>query len=412
VLQSLADSLAATAQNVAAAYKTALASIANLTAQLNAAQTDANAQVTTLTGQIATLTGAAATLQSQLADANNTIATRDATIATLNGTIATLNGQISAMVATPVPMSASPATAAVTAPITVTATFPVSQNGKTATFSATGGSFTATAVTISGGTATTTFSSPSAGTFNIYAVQGLYSGGAIVTITPAPAATYSISGTISLNGAGLQNVIVALTGVATNVATTNASGNYSFAGLQNGGYIVTPAYSGYSFVPVNASVTVSGANATGNNFTAHPADRFYDNNNGTVTDNTTGLVWLKDADCTQAAGGISKAGETLPWADAQTWAGGLADGTCGLSDGSGAGSWRVPTLDELIALTNGTEPVRWGTLRVFSNVWRYYYWSSSSYTTTFAWNVYVGDGTTSGDDKSSSYYVWPVRSGQ
>lgn len=48
----------------------------------------------------------------------------------------------------------------------------------------------------------------------------------------------------------------------------NSNGNYTFTGLSNGTYTVTPAKAGYSFTPENRSVTISGANVTGKNFTA------------------------------------------------------------------------------------------------------------------------------------------------
>ena len=78
--------------------------------------------------------------------------------------------------------------------------------------------------------------------------------------------TYSISGTITSNSAALSGVTVTLTGGST--ATTNASGVYTFTGVPNGTYTLTPALSGYSFTPTTTSVTVSSANATGKNFTA------------------------------------------------------------------------------------------------------------------------------------------------
>src|SRR5206468_8940116 len=50
--------------------------------------------------------------------------------------------------------------------------------------------------------------------------------------------------------------------------TADASGNYSFTGLLNGAYTVTPTKSGFTFTPANQPVTVSGANVSGVNFTA------------------------------------------------------------------------------------------------------------------------------------------------
>jgi hypothetical protein len=54
---------------------------------------------------------------------------------------------------------------------------------------------------------------------------------------------------------------------------------------------------------------------------AWPKPRFTDNNDGTLTDNLTGLVWLRNANCN---GDIS-------WDGALTWAKTLSHGACGLA---------------------------------------------------------------------------------
>jgi len=50
-------------------------------------------------------------------------------------------------------------------------------------------------------------------------------------------------------------------------ATANSSGSYSFPGLTNGTYSVTPNKSGVTFTPGSQTATVNGANLTGVNFT-------------------------------------------------------------------------------------------------------------------------------------------------
>jgi hypothetical protein len=87
----------------------------------------------------------------------------------------------------------------------------------------------------------------------------------------AGAATFSISGTVTASGGGaIAGVTMTLSGAASAATTTDGSGNYTFSGLANGGYTVTPSPSGYTFSPVNRSVTVSGANVTAQNFTGTP----------------------------------------------------------------------------------------------------------------------------------------------
>ena len=73
---------------------------------------------------------------------------------------------------------------------------------------------------------------------------------------------------------------------------------------------------------------------------AWPSPRFTDNGNGTVTDNLTGLIWLKNAN----ADGVKT------WANALSYCNSLASGLAGLSDGSVAGDWRLPNVKELHSL--------------------------------------------------------------
>ena len=87
------------------------------------------------------------------------------------------------------------------------------------------------------------------------------------TATPV-AGTYTISGTVTSGGAGLSGVTINLTGAATLSTTTNANGYYSFTGLVNGNYTITPSKSGYTFNPSNRNPTVNGSNVTGQDFTA------------------------------------------------------------------------------------------------------------------------------------------------
>jgi hypothetical protein len=147
-----------------------------------------------------------------------------------------------------------------------------------------------TTVTLSGAaTATTTANSSGNYTFTglasgTYAVTPSHTGytfsptsqtstinGANVTgvnfTATAQVGTFSISGTITPTAGGSE-ATVTLSGAAPTVTTANTSGNYTFAGLANGTYTVTPSNIGYTFSPVSQSVTVNGANKTGVNFTA------------------------------------------------------------------------------------------------------------------------------------------------
>ncbi len=94
-----------------------------------------------------------------------------------------------------------------------------------------------------------------------------------------PPATYTISGRITKDSAvgdGLPGVNVLLQGdLLSDVTTlTDANGYYSFSGLQNGNYLVSPGLQGYSFTPSSLSVVLAGSDALNSNFIGviSPAD--------------------------------------------------------------------------------------------------------------------------------------------
>jgi hypothetical protein len=113
------------------------------------------------------------------------------------------------------------------------------------------------------GNETCSATNPSAGTWWV-GVNGYAAGTTSFTITgtvTVPTPTYSISGSAGTAGA------IVTAGSAS--ATSDGSNNYSITGLANGTYTVTPTKSGCTFSPASLSVTVSGANVTGQNFTAN-----------------------------------------------------------------------------------------------------------------------------------------------
>jgi hypothetical protein len=76
--------------------------------------------------------------------------------------------------------------------------------------------------------------------------------------------TYSLSGTVRLGGSGLAGVTVTTGSKST---TTAANGSYTFVGLEQGSYLVTPSQAGYTFTPATRQVTLN-SNSLGVDFTA------------------------------------------------------------------------------------------------------------------------------------------------
>ncbi len=140
-----------------------------------------------------------------------------------------------------------------------------------------------------------------------------------------------------------------------------------------------------------------------------PSPRFADNGDGTLTDNLSGLVWLKNANCF---------GE-LSWLAALTAANSLNSGECGLTDGSVERDWHLPNVKELESLMHAGEAygTYWLTAQGFTNVQvsRAYWSSTSALVNTMYAYVRGGIGSNGLEWKNAQYYpshpVWPVRAG-
>ena len=135
-----------------------------------------------------------------------------------------------------------------------------------------------------------------------------------------------------------------------------------------------------------------------------PNQRFTDNGNGTVTDNLTGLIWLKNANCF---------GERT-WQQAIDDCNNLSAGWCGLLDGSSSGDWRLPNVRELHSIIDyGKFDPALPSEHLFTNVQSTYYWSSTTHPSSphGAWAITLEDGYLGDDLKTYTRHVLPVRAG-
>lgn len=302
------------------------------------------------------------------------------------------------------------------------------------------------------------------------------------THNPAPPTPDSISGTVTFQGAPLAGT--AVTNFLTNsnvifkTTTSDPNGNYTFSGMSVTGdvpadYQIYVFKDGYGFYPSVASgakvsradytgqfltvgvppsgiffnvidfIALPDSSVTGANFAAYdgsnplvtlaatgqqisyapgddasakkgaawnPATRFIDKQDGTVSDPLTGLIWLKDAACLG----------TDVWSNALIAVNQLANGSCGLTDGSSAGQWRLPNLNELESLidVSAANPAL-SASNPFVNVSQGIYWTSTSYYggtggSDKAWTIRLGDGGYVNDGianakTSATNAIWAVK---
>jgi Protein of unknown function (DUF1566) len=147
--------------------------------------------------------------------------------------------------------------------------------------------------------------------------------------------------------------------------------------------------------------------------------RFTDNSNGTITDNLTGLIWLKNANCPNG---------TRTWQGALDFVVGINNGANNCGDTSNAGShqtdWSLPNIRELFslvdfafinpAISNAAGTGQGSGSDPFSNFQASAYWSSTSngaFGSSLAWLVLFFNGLVADNDKIFDNFVTAVRGG-
>lgn len=88
-----------------------------------------------------------------------------------------------------------------------------------------------------------------------------------INFASSPTPTWSISGATN---PPISGATISLSGALAATTTTASDGTYSFAGLADGAYAITPSSAGVAFTPTALNVTVNGANVTGENFADQP----------------------------------------------------------------------------------------------------------------------------------------------
>jgi len=142
----------------------------------------------------------------------------------------------------------------------------------------------------------------------------------------------------------------------------------------------------------------SGDDAVYNSSATQPS--YTDNGDGTITDNRTGLMWVKDGN----SAGCNN-GSYLIWADALTFCENLS--YVGYTD------WRLPNRNELQSIVDYGKKNPSINTTYFPNTKSNFYWTSTTYAgnTSYTWVVIFSYGSVASDYKTVNYYVCPVRGG-
>ncbi len=138
-----------------------------------------------------------------------------------------------------------------------------------------------------------------------------------------------------------------------------------------------------------------------------PSPRFTDNNDGTMTDNLTGLMWLKD-------GGCFKNGWNYTLSSIADFNSNPGGHNC-LAYTRNYSDWRLPNVKELESLINYgvADMAGWLNSEGFMNVQYSSYWTSTTYqkNAAKAWMLDIRKINKLSKAKRAAYYAWLVRGG-
>lgn len=137
-----------------------------------------------------------------------------------------------------------------------------------------------------------------------------------------------------------------------------------------------------------------------------PVNRFSNNNDGTITDEATGLIWKR---CSEGLSGeLCESGtpSIFSWTDA------LKAGEN--SHFAGKNDWRLPNIKELASIVERQCTMPAINEIVFPATPTMSFWTSSQYdaNSAFAWNIYFPYGISDGNNKEYKFFVRLVRGGK
>ena len=227
------------------------------------------------------------------------------------------------------------------------------------------------------------------------ATQGYYDGIAKVSATDAQVA--ALDADIAVGNIKSGTTIFGVAGNLTSLDTSDATATTAD--------IISPKTAYVNGVKITGTAFPGGLLKTGQTTVHQEGDdgtyqkgfsgtRFADNGNGTITDNATGLMWIKDHNAVGA-----------PFNAQMTWTNAITN--CEALSYAGQTDWRLPNLRELQSIVDYSR-LNPAVDPLFTNTQSSFYWSSTTKVgiTSDAWYVYFPYGTVGNNPKTSnSYYV-------
>jgi len=212
----------------------------------------------------------------------------------------------------------------------------------------------------------------------------------------APAGFYDGDDRVSATDAQIAalDADIAVGNIKSGVAIFGVSGTFA------GTYGVPKTGQTTSYATGDDGDLEKGTPASGDRFTNTPGT------SNSVTDNGTGLIWIKSHAAIGTVGGYNFA-NTMTWANAL-----LAVAALNAANYDGSNQWRLPNIKELQSI------VDYGRVNPSINTTYFTsqsdgYWSGTTVAgvTDYAWSVYFSYGSVYSVYKGSGIYVRPVRGG-
>lgn len=195
----------------------------------------------------------------------------------------------------------------------------------------------------------------------------------------------------------LINIQSALEDIAGNLSITSYRIQFTFGNDSQNSAIITNVST--SNLPFKTGQTIIYITGDDGQYQIGRFKTYTDNNNGTIVENFSGLIWQKCSRGQNNDSTCSGSNSTTNWSNASTYCSTLS---------LGGKSWRLPNINEIANLLDYSKNITpFINTNFFPNTVSGYYNTSNTYSpnTSEAWNFSFGIGSSLSDIKTSNYSV-------